>query len=153
MQKFVSTPDDYIDSLPDDRKEAIQRLRKVIKENLPEGFVEAMSYGMIGYVVPHSIYPKGYKSDPKLPLPFIAIASQKNNIAVHHMGLYADQKLLNWFTDGYMTHSKYKLDMGKGCIRLKKIDAIPYDLFGQLASKVTVPQWIKTYESMINKSV
>lgn len=149
MQIFVSTPDEYIASIPEERKEPVQRLRDVFLKNLPKGFVETMGYGMISYVVPHSIYPKGYKTDPKLPLPFIAIASQKNNISVHHMGLYADQNLLKWFTDKYNAQSKTRLDLGKGCIRLKKMDAIPYKLLGELASKITVAKWIEIYETKL----
>jgi hypothetical protein len=110
-----------------------------------------MSYGMIGFVVPHSIYPDGYHCDPKLPLPFISIASQKNFIAVYHMGIYADRNLLEWFENEFPKHSKSKLDMGKSCIRFKKINEIPYELIGQLAGKVSVNEWIKTYESVFKK--
>ena len=112
------------------------RDRDVITENLPEGFMETMSYGMIGYVVPHLVYPPGYHCDPKLPLPFISIASQKNFVAVHHMGLYADEKLMNWFTDEYPIHSQLKLDMGKSCMRFKKMDQVPFALIGTLAGKM-----------------
>lgn len=143
----ADNPDNYIDQLPEDRKEAFKKLRKSILKNLPKGFVETISYGMIGYVVPHSIYPAGYKCDPKLPLPFLNIASQKNFIAVYHMGIYADNKLLEWFTTEYPKHSSSKLDMGKSCIRFKKIDEIPYKLIGELASKISVQQWINLYES------
>ncbi len=146
MQIFAKSPDDYVDQIPDDRKKPVNELRKVIKDSLPEGFVEEMSYGMIGYVVPYSIYPKGYHVKPKVPLPFIAVASQKNYIAVYHMALGADDKLLNWFTGEYPKHSKTKLDMGKGCIRFKKPDQIPLQLIRELASKVTPEEWIKLYE-------
>lgn len=105
-----------------------------------------MSYGMLGYVVPHSLYPDGYHCDPKLPLPFMNIASQKNFIAVYHMGVYADPKLLKWFTTEYAKHSKLKLDMGKSCIRFKKVDEIPFKLFAELASKMTPRDWIALYE-------
>jgi uncharacterized protein YdhG (YjbR/CyaY superfamily) len=151
MQIFASSPDDYVSQIPEERRDAINRLRTVIKDNLPDGFQETVSYGMIGYVVPHSIYPKGYHSTPKLPLPFINLASQKNNISVYHMGIYSDSKLLEWFKEEYLKRSKSKLDMGKGCIRLKKIDDIPYDLFGELAAKMTVREWIDTYEKMIKR--
>lgn len=114
--------------------------------NLPNGFEEQISYGHIGFVVPHSMYPNGYHCDPTSPLPFIGLASQKNFIALYHMGIYSDEKLLNWFIEEYPKHAKRKLDMGKSCIRFKKTDDIPYDLIGRLASKITPDQWIATYE-------
>lgn len=153
MQSKAKTVDEYISELPPDRKDAIQKLRKVILENIPVGFREEMSYGMIGYVVPHSIYPKGYHCTPKLPLPFINLASQKNYIAFYGMGVYADKNLLKWFTDNYPKHTSSKLDMGKGCIRFKKPDQIPFKLIGELASKVTVAEWISLYEdNYVNKT-
>lgn len=138
--------DEYLEKIPQDRKKPMTKLRNTIVENIPEGFQETISYGMIGYVVPHSIYPKGYHCDTKLPLPFINIASQKNYIALYHLGLYANQQLLIWFQEEYKKVSKYKLDMGKSCIRFKKIDNIPYELIGELVSKISVEQWIKLYE-------
>ena len=149
MQIEANTPDEYIAQLPNDRKPVMEKLRKVILDNLPKGFKEESSYGMIGYVVPHSIYPKGYHAKPELPLPFINIASQKNFIGVYHMGIYADPKLLDWFTTEYPKHCKLKLDMGKSCIRFKKPDQIPFELIGELASKVSVDEWVETYESKI----
>jgi len=146
MQSTAKTPKEYVESLPEDRKAAISELQKVIKKNLPKGFEEVMSYGMIGYVIPHSIYPDGYHCDPKLPLPFMNIASQKNFIAVYNMGLYADKDLLNWFLAEFPKHSKAKLDMGKSCLRFKKVDQIPYILIGELASKMNVKDWIEMYE-------
>jgi hypothetical protein len=146
MQSKAATPQEYIDTLPADRKHAMSELRKVILKNLPEGFSEGMGYGMMGYSVPHSLYPKGYHCDPKQPLPFMGMASQKNFIAVYHMGIYADKKLLDWFIAEYPKHSKTKLDMGKSCIRFKKVDQIPFELIGQLASKMTPQDWIETYE-------
>jgi hypothetical protein len=119
MQSKALTPEHYLSELPEERKIPMLKLREVIKNNLPEGFEEAMSYGMLGFVVPHSIYPKGYHCDPKLPLPFISLASQKNFIALYHMGIYADENLLNWFLVEYPKHCKTKLDMGKSCIRFK----------------------------------
>lgn len=147
MQSTAKSPQDYIDSLPEDRKIVINKLRNVILKNIPNGFEEVMSYGMLGYVVPHSIYPNGYHCDPKLPLPFIGFASQKNFVAVYHMGVYANPKLLEWFVTEYPKHAKYKLDMGKSCIRFKKMDDIPYDLIGELVTKMTVQDWISCYES------
>jgi len=147
MQIKADNPEDYISKLPVDRRRAFSNLRNAILENLPDGFEEKITYGMIGYVVPHSIYPKGYHADPKQPLPFINLASQKNYIAIYHMGLYGDKKLLKWFTDEYSKQSKAKLDMGKGCIRFKKTDQIPYQLIAELATRITVKDWINTYEN------
>lgn len=147
MQSNAATVDEYLASLPDDRSAAVDAMRSAVLANLPEGFIETMGYGMIGYVVPHSLYPAGYHCDPKLPLPFMSIASQKNFIALYHMGIYADNKLLDWFTEAYPQHCKTKLDMGKSCIRFKKINDIPYALIGALATKMTVQQWIDTYEA------
>ncbi|KAA1247739.1 DUF1801 domain-containing protein [Aquimarina sp. RZ0] len=151
MQYEAKTPDEYINAIPEERKDAMNTLRKVIKENLPEGFSEKISYGMIGYIVPHTIFPEGYHCDPKLPLPFMNIASQKNFIAVYHSGIYASQELMDWFVAEYPKYVKTKLDMGKSCIRFKKIDQIPMQLIGELASKMTVNQWINIYKSNINK--
>ncbi len=146
MQSIAKTPNEYIASLPEDRQKAMTELRNIIKKNLPKGFEEMMSYGMIGYVVPHKLYPNGYHCDPKLPLSFMSIASQKNFVALYHMGIYGSDKLLKWFTDEYPKHTKAKLDMGKSCIRFKKMDQIPYKLIGELASKITVEKWIDMYE-------
>lgn len=151
MQSKAQTVDTYMRELPEERKAPMQRLREIFKANLPEGFTEEMNYGMIGYVVPHSIYPKGYHCSPELPLPFVNIASQKNFIAVYHMGIYSDEKLLNWFVEEFPKHSKAKLDMGKSCIRFKKMDQIPYDLIGELLTKMTVDQWIERYDSVYVK--
>ena len=148
MQSKVLTPQDYADSLPDERRTSIDHLRKVILDHLPEGFSEEMNYGMIGYVVPHSLYPPGYHCNPKLPLPFMNLASQKNYIALYHMGLYADNGLRNWFTAAYLMQTKKKPDMGKSCIRFKKTDQIPYDLIGELAAKISPKDWIDRYEKL-----
>jgi uncharacterized protein YdhG (YjbR/CyaY superfamily) len=148
MQSSAKTPQEYINELPEDWKEPFRKLREVILENLPAGFEEVMSYGMIGYVVPHSIYPKGYHCDPKLPLGFMNIASQKNLIALYHMGIYGSGKLVEWFKDEYPKYSKTKLDMGKSCIRFKKPDQIPYQLIGELAGKMTPQHWIDIYEEL-----
>jgi len=146
MQSKASTVDAYIDELPEDRKAAIKKLRAVIKKNLPKGFKEGMGYGMIGYVVPHTLYPKGYHCDPKLPLPFLSLAWQKNFIAVYHMGIYASPVLLQWFTEAHAKASTKKLDMGKSCIRYKKPEDIPYELIGELAARITPAEWIAMYE-------
>ena len=149
MQSTATTPDEYIASLPEERKEAMQQLRKVILEQLPEGFSEEMQYGMLGFVVPHTLYPSGYHCNPKIALPFMGLASQKNFIALYHMGIYSDENLLQWFTSEYPKHSKRKLDMGKSCIRFKKMEEIPYELIGQLAGKMTPEEWIELYEEKL----
>jgi len=151
MTSSATSPEQYIKELPANRKEAITQLRNTILKNLPKGFKETMSYGMIGYVVPHEIYPGGYHCDPKLPLPFVNIASQKNFIAFYHMGVYAMPGLLKWFTTEYPKHSPATLDMGKSCIRFKKPEHIPYKLIGELIKKVSVNDWIKLYEENIKR--
>ncbi len=152
MRIEANSPAEYLENLPEDRKEVMSKLREVILTNLPKGFHEEMNYGMIGYVVPKSIYPAGYHCDPKLPLPFLAMASQKNFIAVYHMGIYADQKILDWFVNEYPSHVKGKLDMGKSCIRFKKMDQIPYNLIGELCQKIAVDDWINMYEALYKRS-
>ena len=151
MQSRATTSEQYLSELPEDRISGVTELRNVVVENLSKGFEETMSYGMITYVVPHSIYPNGYHCNPKQALPFISIASQKNFIALHHMGIYADDNLLEWFESEYPKHTSTKLDMGKGCIRLKKVNQIPFKLIGELVSKISVEDWIKTYESEFEK--
>ena len=145
------TVKEYLENIPQERKDAFDKLRQVILDNLPNGFEECINYGMIGYVVPHSTYPAGYHCSPELPLPFIGFANQKNFIALYHMGIYGDSNLMNWFISEYPKHAKYKLDIGKSCIRFKKMDDIPFDLIGQLLSKMTVSDWIKQYESLYLK--
>ena len=151
MQSKAETVEQYIAELPDDRKEAIEQLRIVILKNLPVGFEEAMGYGMMGYQVPHSIYPAGYHCNPKQALPFMGMASQKNNISFYHMGIYAKPDLLEWFVNEFPKHSERKLDMGKSCIRFKKPEHIPYALIGELVTKMSVSDWIACYESELKK--
>lgn len=151
MQSKVKSVKEYISQLPVDRREAIEKIRQIVLDNLPEGFVEEMNYGMIGYVVPHSKYPDGYHCTPEQPLPFLNIASQKNHIAVYHMGMYAKPELLQWFTKEFPKHSKFKLDMGKSCVKFKKPELITYDLIAQLVSKMTVDEWVEIYEKNIKK--
>ena len=151
MQYKATSPDDYISQIPEERKGPMRQLRQVILDNLPNGIEETMSYGMIGYVVPHAIYPDGYHCTPELPLPFMNIASQKNFIAVYHSGVYAKKELYDWFVSEYTKHSSRKLDMGKSCIRFKKIEDIPYELIGELTTKMTTQEWIGIYESNIKK--
>ena len=151
MQSKELTVEAYLNSLPEERKLPMMKLRDIILKSIPKGFQEEMSYGMIGYVVPHSLYPKGYHCTPELPLPFLNIASQKNFIAIYHMGIYAKPELLNWFTTEYGQRVKGKLDMGKSCMRFKKPENIPFDLIGELASKMTTKDWIDTYENAFVK--
>ena len=151
MQYKANSLEDYINQLPEERQPVIQKLRETIKANLPKGFEEVISYGMIGYVVPHSIYPEGYHCSPELPLPFLGISSRKNFISLYHMGIYAKPELLKWFVDEYPKHVKTKLDMGKSCIRFKKVENIPYELLGKLMTKMTSDEWIETYENAFKK--
>lgn len=146
MQIKANNPGEYITQIPEDRVPYFKKLRQTILDNIPEGFEEQMSYGMIGYVVPKSTYPAGYHCTPELPLPFANIASQKNFIALYHSGIYASSELLDWFVAEYPKHCKRKLDMGKSCIRFKKAEEIPFDLIAELMQKMTVKQWINLYE-------
>jgi hypothetical protein len=151
MQSKAATPEIYLSEIPVDRQKAFAKLRSVIKKNLPKGFTETMGYGMLGYVVPHSKYPAGYHCNPKDPLPFMGIASQKNFIAIYHMGVYANPTLLKWFTTAHAKASPKKLDMGKSCIRYKNPEDIPFELIGELASKITTDEWIGMYEKALKR--
>ncbi len=151
MQSQCKTVTEYIEKLPEERKEAVKKLREAILKSLPSGFEEGMGYGMAGYVVPHKIYPAGYHCNPKTPLPFAGFASQKNFISLYHMGLYADPKLYDWFVAEYPKHSRLKLDMGKSCIRFKKTNEIPFELISELFSKMSVQDWIELYEKNLKK--
>lgn len=142
---------DYINKCPEDRKAAMQKLADTVKKNLDSDFAQAMSYGFPGWVVPHSVYPDGYHCKPAEPLPFMSMASQKNFIAFYHMGLYANEDLMKWFLAEYPKHCSKKLDMGKSCIRFKKVEDIPYDLLGELVSKMTAKEWISLYEEKLKK--
>lgn len=151
MQYDAATPSEYMQMIPDERKEPMEKLRKTIVENLPDGFEENVGYGMLGWVVPHSLYPSGYHCEPKQPLPFLGMASQKNFISFYHMGIYADNELYDWFVAEYPKHSKTKLDMGKSCIRFKNPKNIPYELIAELVSKITPQQWIAIYEANVKR--
>lgn len=151
MQYEANSPEEYIAQVPEERQAILQKLHNTIKDNLPKGFETGMNYKMIGYYVPHSIYPDGYHCDTSLPLPFMNIASQKNSINLYHMGIYAKPDLLNWFVAEYPKHCKRKLDMGKSCIRFKKIEEIPMELIAELCTKMSVEEWINIYESAIKK--
>jgi len=149
MNNKANSPEEYIDQLPHERQAVISKLRTILLNNLPKGFEEQMSYGMLGYVVPHTSYPEGYHCDPKLPLPFINLASQKNFVALYHSGIYADKKLHDWFVKEYPKHCKYKLDMGKSCVRFKKMNDVPYELITELCGKMTPEAWIALYEKNV----
>ena len=151
MNSTATTPSEYIAQLPEDRKAPIQKLRQTILDHLDPKFQECINNGMLEYVVPFTIYPEGYHCNSKLPLPFMNLASQKNFIAVYHSGMYAKKEILDWFVAEYPKHTTAKLDMGKSCVRFKKMDAIPYALIGQLAAKLSVNEWITIYESQIKK--
>jgi len=151
MKASGNTVEEILTNLPEDRAEAFNNLHNVIVKNLPQGFEAAISYGGLGYVVPHTVYPAGYDCKPIEPLPFAGLASQKNSINFYHMGIYSDPELLDWFVAEYPKHSNQKLDMGKSCIRFKKFDQIPVELIGELMQKMTVKQWIDLYESKLKK--
>jgi hypothetical protein len=148
MQSKAKTPAEYVESLPEDRKKIIREIRKAINANLPKGFKETMGYGMLGWVVPHSLYPDGYHCDPALPLPFMSLASQKNFISLYHMGLYGG-KHLEWFQKEWKKHSTKKLDMGKCCVRFKKPEDVPLDLIAELSTRFTPKDWIEIYEKNV----
>lgn len=151
MEANGKTVTEILQNLPADRSEPFTKLHDVIVKNLPKGFEAAISYGGLGYVVPHTIYPAGYHCKPSEPLPFAGLASQKNSINFYHMGIYSDPELLNWFVTEYPKHSRQKLDMGKSCVRFKKLDDIPYSLIGELMKKMSVKEWIALYETNLKK--
>lgn len=149
MQSSAKQIEDYLKEIPEDRKAAMTRLRAICKKQI-KGAEEQMSYGMMGYVVPFSKYPNGYHCSPELPLPFISLASQKNFIAIYHMGVYSKPELLDWFVSEFPKHSKKKLDMGKSCIRFKKPEDIPFELIEELMGKMSVDEWIQIYSSILD---
>lgn len=146
MKSVAKDLEEYMEKIADNHKFSVNKLREIVKQNIPAGFEEMLNYGMIGYVIPHDLYPKGYHCDTKLPLPFINIASQKNFVAFYHIGLYAMPVLYTWFIDEYTKLDLKTLDMGKSCIRFKKPDDIPFKLIGELVSKISVEKWISIYE-------
>ena len=147
MKANGTTVKEILNNLPEDRAVPFNKLHEVIVKNIPKGFEAAISYGGLGYVIPHSLYPDGYHCKPSEPLPFAGIASQKDSINFYHMGIYADPKLLKWFVSEYPKHSKQKLDMGKSCVRFKKMEEIPYKLIGELMKKISAKDWIAKYEA------
>ncbi len=148
MKIVAATIEEYISKVPEERKQAFIGLYETVSRSLPSGFVPMMSYGMVGFVVPHEVYPDGYHCNPALPLPFINLANQKNFIALYHMGLYANPELMKWFVSAYAETISTKLDMGESCIRFKRPHQIPFVLIGQLVSKLTPQDWIEIYEKM-----
>jgi hypothetical protein len=148
MKAQGKTVHDILMDLPEERIEPFNRLHEVIMKNLPQGFEAVPIYG-ISYVVPHTLYPPGYHCKPEVPLPFAGIASQKGSINFYHMGIYGDPALLKWFQDEYPKHCRQKLDMGKSCVRFKKMDDIPYKLIGELMKKISAKKWIEIYEKNI----
>ncbi|MDQ1160882.1 uncharacterized protein YdhG (YjbR/CyaY superfamily) [Chryseobacterium sp. SORGH_AS 447] len=151
MQIQSVSVEDYISQIPEERQEIFREIFNTINDHLPEGFSQGSSYGMIGWGVPLKTYPAGYHCAPGSPLPFISIASQKNFIALYHMGMYAKPELLDWFVAEYPKYSKRKLDMGKSCVRFKKMDDIPLELLAELSKKMTVEEWIDIYETNFKK--
>ncbi|SPE60370.1 conserved hypothetical protein [Verrucomicrobia bacterium] len=149
MKSTAKTVDEYVKGLPEDRREAISAIRKVILDNLPEGYQECMSYGMIGYVVPHSVYPKGYQCNPKLPLPFANLGSQKNHMALYLMCIYGDAKTDQWFRKAWEKTGR-KLDGGKGCIRFKRLEDVPLEVVGQLVARMPMAEYIARIESVFD---
>lgn len=151
MSNKIETIDEYLLTLPEERRVVIEKLRAVIKANIPDGISEEMSYGSIGYVIPHEIYPPGYKVDPSLPLPFIGLSNRKNYITFSHWGIYTDSELLTWFKREYAKQSRYKLSMGKSCVNLKRMDDIPFDLIAELCRKISIEDFIGMYEKAFIK--
>ncbi len=144
----MSTVDEYITALPDDRKELVSRLRTTIADNLPAGFEEAMSVTMPSYVVPLDLYPAGYHVGKNTPLPFVSFASQKGHVALYHFGMYVDTELMAWFEAEYAQRVEHRLDMGKSCVRFKKPEQIPFGLIGELMQQRSVEEWIACYDAM-----
>ena len=151
MQSKATTVEEYLAELPAERREALQTVRAVILKNLPKGYAEGMQYGMIGYYVPHSVYPPGYHCDPKMPLPFAALASQKNYMSIYLMCVYGDSQHAAWFREAWAKTGK-KLDMGKSCVRFRKIEDIPLQVIGQAIKRVPVKKYIEYCESALQGS-
>ncbi|KPH12627.1 DUF1801 domain-containing protein [Chryseobacterium sp. ERMR1:04] len=151
MQIQADSVEDYISKIPEERQEVFRKIFNAVNDNLPQGFKENISYGMVGWAVPLETYPAGYHCTPGSPLPFISLASQKNCIALYHMGIYAKPELLDWFVAEFPKYSKRKLDMGKSCIRFKNRDDIPFELLAEVSNKITVQDWISIYETKFKK--
>ena len=148
MQSKATTVRAYLAGLPKDRREALQAVREVILDHLPKGYEEGMQYGMIGYYVPHSVYAAGYHCDPRQPVPFAGLASQKNHMSLYLMCIYGDQEQLEWFRDAW-DRSGQKLDMGKSCIRFRKVEDVPLKVIGQAVKRVPVRKFLAHYEANV----
>ncbi len=147
----LSSIDAYLATLPDDRRAALSKLREVINAKLPAGYEEGLQYGMIGWYVPHSRYPDGYHCDPKQPVPFLHIASQKSHLAAYLFCVYCDPAMTAWFQEEWAKTGK-KLDMGKSCVRFKKLEDVPVELFGEVVARMPVDAFLATYTSQIPPS-
>jgi uncharacterized protein YdhG (YjbR/CyaY superfamily) len=146
MPAAPSTVEEYLAALPKDRREALDAIRKVIRKNLPKGYEEGIQYGMIGYFVPHSLYPAGYHCDPKQPLPFVHLASQKNHMAIYLFCLYMDEEAMERFTTAWQQTGK-KLDMGKSCVRFKKLDQVALDVVADAIRAIPVKDFVAHYDA------
>jgi hypothetical protein len=146
MQSKAATVAQYLKALPADRREAIEAVRGVILKNLPKGYAEGIQYGMIGYFVPHDVYPPGYHCDPKQPLPFVSLASQKNHMAVYLYCLYSDPDMLDWFREAWAATGR-KLDMGKSCVRFKKLDQVALDVVADAIRAIPVKDFVAHYDA------
>ncbi|MEO5718560.1 MAG: DUF1801 domain-containing protein [Chthoniobacterales bacterium] len=142
----ASTVTQYLAALPADRRAALSAVREVINENLPEGYEEGMQFGMIGWYVPLSLYPAGYGENPKVPLPLVALASQKSGMVLHFLSFYGHATLSTWFVSEYQKSGK-KLDMGKGCVRFKKLEDLALDVVGRTVARVSVEEHMANYQS------
>ncbi|MFE8598615.1 DUF1801 domain-containing protein [Archangium violaceum] len=152
MQSKATTVDQYLASLPEDRRTAISAIRDVILENLDKDYEEGIQYGMIGYYVPHKVFPAGYHCDPKQPLPFASLASQKNHMAVYLMGIYGQPRHEKWFREAWAKTGK-KLDMGKSCVRFKKLQDVALDVLGEAIRRAPAKAYIQQYESVLQSTV
>lgn len=148
MQSKATTVAEYLASLPPERREALEALRKVFHANMDPLFEEGMQYGMIGYYLPHSVYPAGYHCDPRQPLPFAGLASQKNHLSLYLMCLYAGSDLLESFAQAWRSKG-FRLDMGRCCVRFRSLEAVPLEVVGALLKKVTAREYIAHYEASI----
>lgn len=156
MQSRAKTVEDYLRSLPEERRAALNAVRDVILKNLDPAYEEGMQYGMIGYYVPHSVYPKGYHVDPRQPLTFAALASQKNYMSLYMMSVYGGDgatagKHAQWFREEWAKTGK-KLDMGKSCIRFKKAEDLPLELIGEAVKRVPAAKYIEVCEAALERS-
>ena len=151
MKSTAKSPDDYLAALPSERREVLERIRAVIVKNLDEDYEEGMQYGMIGYYVPHRIYPAGYHCDPKEPLPFASLASQKNHMAIYLMCIHGSEEHSKWFREAWLATGR-KLDMGKSCVRFKRIEDVALDVLGEAIRRVPVQAFITHYEAALKRT-